>query len=215
MIKIFAFLLSTAASAQTYVAIGDSITTGFAAGVSWTQSFAEQIGADKPKIVAMPGLTTGLMTYQGHLARYASAEIVTILGGANDVCWGLSDQIPANISRIMDKVPTAETLIGNIPNLRNVYNVWRARKSLRCNLAYVGCYRYFAGSEDHRQAVDEKIKLINDQLKSLAETTGAVYVDLYSEQYTDQDISRVDCFHPSPSGQQKIADKFASAYESR
>lgn len=210
-------MLAAIVASVTYLAIGDSITSGFIVGKSnnWAtgsglESFAAHLEADKAYNVSFPGLQSSHMRYQAHLANYAKANVVSILAGANDACWGHASEVPERVAALVEQVAkTADTIyVGSIPDLAKVYSL--ASPSWTCGLAKIECHAYMLGSEEYRSQVDREIAEANNALRELA-SDKVVFVDIFSEEYTPEDISSVDCFHPSVSGQQKIADSFKKA----
>lgn len=212
-------MLAALVAGVTYLAIGDSITSGFIVGKnhSWAtgsglESFAAHLEADKSYNVSFPGLQSSHMGYQAHLANYAKANVVSILAGANDACWGNASKVPERVARLIEMASeTADVVyVGSIPDLSKVYSL--SQPSWTCGLAKIECHGYMLGSDEYRSEIDREIVEANHALRELAnQSDKVVFVDIFSEEYTPEDISSVDCFHPSVSGQQKIADSFKKA----
>ena len=208
-------MLAAIVAGVTYLAIGDSITSGFLVGRhnSWAtgsgiESFAAHIEADKSYNASFPGLQSSQMGYQAHLANYVTADVVTILAGANDACWGNVSEVPERVRALIETLDAETIYVGSVPDLAKVYSL--ARPSWTCKLAKVECHAYMLGSDEYRAQVDAEIVAANEALRELT-SDKVVFVDIFSEEYQPKDISRVDCFHPSVSGQQKIANAFKKA----
>jgi len=221
---------ASAAAARdiVYVAIGDSITSGFnAEGIgqigqySWAtgwgldEPFASTLGARQRYNVALPGAWSTMIGYQTGFAHYVEANYVSIMVGANDVCWGNTGDIVANIEKqvraLAPYTHVSKIFIGGLPDLRQLYEV--REKTLRCELPKVMCHPYFSGDLAYRQKIDQDIIAINRDLWRLTiEYSKVVFVDLANDTYQASDISPVDCFHPSAAGQKRIAGKFSEAF---
>lgn len=210
-------LASLLTASLVYVAIGDSITTGFAAEpytidqrYSWAtgleESFAVQVEADKSYNLAFPGITANLIDYQVEIAKRLKPNVVTILAGANDLCWGMGDKIAPKIKAIVSELEADVILVGGLPDFRQVYNLQKPGKA--CILSKIACHSYFMGDEAFREAIDQQIVEVNNELRDL-EGGKVLFVDINARDYKRDDISTIDCFHPSARGQQKIADEFA------
>lgn len=227
VLVLVSFIYSSIAIGSTYVAIGDSITSGlnsawfapigkfsFATGWGLERNLASYLNADSVYNVALPGAISGYIQYQADFAHHVQADYVSLTIGANDVCWGLSGDVLSNVRRLSRQLlaytHTKKVLVSSIPDLRQVYNVRRNTPS--CQLPKLFCHGYFIGDEAYRQKVDNDILATNRNLEKLTkELPNLVYVNISADTYGQQDISDVDCFHPSPVGQQRIADAFIKA----
>lgn len=223
---------SVDALASTYVAIGDSITSGthaepemkhgfhfsWATGDDVERSFAKQAGFDKVYNVSLPGALSTVMGYQVAIAEHVEANYVSILAGSNDVCWGLGHKVVGNLRSFIERLSAKEHVekifVGTIPDLEQVYQI--AKKRSYCfAMTTVMCPNFMARGDDYRAGVLKQIKEINQEIFALEDEYPKVRVvgQLDSQVYGPEDVSVVDCFHPSKIGQQKIADAFAEVFE--
>ena len=217
--------------ADTFVSIGDSITSGTHAEpdtnhgfhYSWAngdlieRNFASQTGMDVALNISLPGAITEILGYQVAFAEHVEANYVSILAGSNDMCWGrghkVLDKIREYVARLSEKPHVKRILVGTIPDLEQVYQIGRLRPYCAAITA-VMCPNFFPRPLEYRQGVMKQIKDVNAEIKALeAEFPKLTVIDQLDEQvYLQEDISVVDCFHPSKVGQQKIADAFADAF---
>lgn len=219
-------LISSVANGVTYVAIGDSITSGFnsdgkifqhswATGWGLERPFSETLKADKHFNVALPGATTGMLGYQAAFAAHVQPDYVSILAGVNDVCWLKPGDILRNIEKVVRSLApytaVKQIYIGALPDLRQLYNL--RRDTPQCGLPKIMCHRYFMGSEEQRRQMDNDILATNRDLAKLqVEYSKVKFVNIADRTYEVTDISESDCFHPSRQGQQRIADAFSGVF---
>jgi len=220
------------ASAFTYVAMGDSITSGthaenkamhgyhfsWATGDQLEANFAKQIGASEAYNVSFPGMVSdGLWWQQVDQVEAKEANVVSLLIGANDVCWGLGHRVLDNVrkivSRLSEKDHVETILVGTLPDLEQVYQVGKTRSYCEV-LTNVMCPHYFLQSDTNRAVIRKEVKDLNEELKKIPnEFPKAKVVAAIGEQnYGPDDISTVDCFHPTKKAQQRIADAFFAVY---
>lgn len=223
-----ALIYSNVALALTYVAIGDSITSGlnsewfapvgkYSFGTGWglERNFASYLNADQVYNVALPGAISGYIQYQADFAHHVKADYVSLTIGANDVCWGLSADVLNSVRKLSRQLlaytHTKKIIVSSVPDLRQVYNLRRDTAS--CQLPKLFCHGYFIGDEAYRQRVDNDVLSLNRNLEKLqVELPNFVFVDITADAYTQDDISSVDCFHPSARGQQRIANRFIESF---
>lgn len=234
--KIFFGLLmcvaATDASSFIYVAMGDSITSGthaenrvmhgyhfsWATGDHLAASFAKQINATEAHNVSFPGMISDGLWWQVAQVEDKKANIVTLLIGANDVCWGLGSRVYLNVKKIIDHLSNTiyvqKILLGTIPDLEQVYRVAMTRPYCRV-ITNVMCPHYFVQTDKNRAGIRKEIQKINDRLTALpSQYSKLKVVPIGDQTYGDEDISTVDCFHPTKKAQQRIADAFfASAHD--
>jgi lysophospholipase L1-like esterase len=218
--------------ATTYVAIGDSITSGthaenkamhgyhfsWATGDQLDANFARQIHADEAYNVSFPGMVSdGLWIDQVNKAEEKRANIVSVLIGANDVCWGLGHRVFGNVEKIVDRLSqndSVETiLVGTLPDLEQVYQVGKSR-SYCAIFTNIMCPNYFLRSVEERAKIRQQVKDINKEIAKLPDAFPKVkaVVAIGEQEYGPDDISKVDCFHPTKKAQQRIADAFFEVY---
>jgi len=227
---VFSFLLSSPVHAFTYVALGDSITSGlnsepwsllgqysWATGWDLDRPFAKEIGADKYYNVALPGAITEVVDYQVSFTKLVKADYVTFIAGTNDVCWGLGHLTVNHVRDLIEKLSKQENvkkiLVGTLPDLQQVYDLRRESKA--CELTKIFCPNFFLGTEEYRAGVSRQIRDINEAFKRLEyDFPKVLAVDSLNDNvYHQDDISTVDCFHPSKIGQQRIADLFSATFK--
>ena len=222
------YSLPALASPITYVAIGDSITAGLAAEVSapwhkysWATGyglahpFAQTLSAESYYNVALPGATTRMLRYQTTFSAESQANYVSIMAGTNDICWigagNIITNIKAAIRELSAYTSVQKIFVSSIPDIRQIYNL--RSNSYICQLPKLACHDYFTGTDEYRNKTDQEILAVNRTLWILTkEYSKVVFVDITNDTYEKSDISALDCFHPSSSGQQKIADKFSEAF---
>lgn len=170
----------------------------------------------------------------GDLLRQAAgtpsnATYATVLTGGNDICAAdsvatlpaaetIKNRVATGVAEIKRKAPQAKILIGSIPNLIKLYSVVKEsptgtmyhESNLICPIALGTSPSESSAQADARRAtVDAKIREVNASLKDLAESTPGVTWDggaIYGVDFALEDISTADYFHPSYSGQRKVAD---------
>jgi len=108
----------TVEGSQTVAAVGDSITAGYLAPVSWPTLMTTW---DTGTITNLghPGWTTATMAEHFGDALATGAQVITIMGGTNDCGYGLPvDQAVANIGSMATAAEQAgrrPVLIGPLP----------------------------------------------------------------------------------------------------
>lgn len=159
----------------------------------------------------------------------ANATYVTILTGGNDICGAttvaelpsaatIKSRVAAGISEVKSRAPQAKIFVASIPNLTRLYSVVKQdptgttyhQSNRICPIA-LGSFASEtpAQAENRRKAVDSKIREVNKSLSELSTSTNGVTWDggaIYGVDFSIEDISTADYFHPSYSGQRKTAD---------
>lgn len=216
----------------TYVAIGDSVTSGthaenkamhgyhfsWATGDQLDASFAKQINADEAYNVSFPGMISdGLWLTQVQQAENKKANVVSVLVGANDVCWGLSHRVLTNVTKIVERLSSSDSvdtvMVGTLPDLEQVYQVGKKRPYCAV-FTNIMCPNYFLRSDAQRAVIRAEVKRINEEISKLPNTyqKAKVVLAIGEQKYGEDDISKVDCFHPTKKAQQRIADAFFEVY---
>jgi lysophospholipase L1-like esterase len=224
-------------------AAGDSITRGFVAApdtcptsdcpqYSWAtgtstpvHSQSQRMGALSQTTVATANVArTGatMADLAGQLAAVpASAQYVTVLMGANDVCTSspatmtptatFSQQFSDALSAFHTAHPTTLVFVGSIPNL---YQLW---STLHTNRSAASAWRTFgicpsmlstSNSESTRQAVLAQEKADNAELAKVCTPALSCRFDdnaVFNHQFGAREVSTVDYFHPSITGQATLA----------
>ncbi len=164
----------------------------------------------------MSALDGQLKTAAGQGVQYA-----TVLMGANDVCTSsistmtptatFQGQFTQALSDYFAANPTSHVFVSSIPN---IYQLW---KLLHTNSAATSTWRTFGicqsmlsstNTETQRQAVLTQEKADNSALASVCAGFANCRWDnlaTYNTAFTTSDVSTVDYFHPSVSGQNTLA----------
>ena len=227
----------------TFVAIGDSLTTGFnaqrlldnfpfswATGTTSTSAFVSQAS----RVEQVAGRTVKRLNFAVagsralDLARQAAEtqdqkpDFATVLIGANDVCsWpedhhealGQFDRdLRAGIDGLLAKNPDVRIALVPVPDMGKLYDLGSTHG---CQAIWniVGLCSALLGSERspaERQSFLHRLEDLNHQVESIAASyrnNVRFEAALADVQFEWQDISRIDCFHPSVAGQGKLSQK--------
>lgn len=225
-----AFLSGNAdADADVYVAIGDSITAGTNAAslelgheYSWAtgkglRNFADslQIPEDARHNVAFPGALSHSLAWQSRAVRYFKASVVSIVIGSNDFAWNQGQYVVSHIEKALatlQQLPhVRHILLGTVPNLEHIYQLGQGRPY--CQFTHMLAPLFLKATDTRRAAVMQQLVSTNAKIKAMPEVYDKVtVVDLEAEKFAHEDISRIDCIHPSVQGQQRIAGRFMTAF---
>jgi lysophospholipase L1-like esterase len=159
----------------------------------------------------------------GQLAAGASqrAGYVTILMGANDVCTSsistmtptatFETQFKTALGNFVAARPSARVFVSSIPD---IYRLWSI---LHDNLYAAGTWNLFnicqsmlsaSNTEQQRQQVVAQEKADNDALARVCHAFRQCRWDnyaVYNTAFSTADVSTVDYFHPSVTGQKNLA----------
>jgi lysophospholipase L1-like esterase len=159
----------------------------------------------------------------GQLAAAASqrADYVTILMGANDICTSnISTMTPTAtfetefktaLANFLAAQPNARVFVSSIPD---IYRLWYL---LHNNLLAVATWQSFnicqsmlnvSNTEQQRQQVVVEEKADNDALARVCQSFRQCRWDnyaVYNTPFSTADVSTVDYFHPSVTGQKNLA----------
>ncbi len=226
-------------------AIGDSITTGFDAktplnnkSLSWStgnnifgfvnshyrravKKFSGPVV--KYNVAKVGSNSAGLAQQLTRLTdklKGRELDYLTVMSGANDVCWwprdhkSYLDRYQANMRQTIETAkklnPNVKITLVPIPNMLLLYELGKAKGcSYRWRLFPMCDVLFFSQEESDRVAFGERLRDLNDTLHGLAdEYSDNVYFAerVGTAKYVVEDISGIDCFHPSMTGQQKIAE---------
>lgn len=154
------------------------------------------------------------------------AEYVTILIGANDVCTptaaGMTDpttfrsQFETAMQTVKTKAPKARIYVVSIPNVYNLWSVLQGNSSARSAWSFFSiCQSLLANplstaqaDVDRRNAVYQRNIELNVQLQQICAMYPQCTFDnnaVFSTSFVASDVSTIDYFHPSVSGQAKLA----------
>lgn len=238
---------TTATTPAVMAALGDSITRASVADGtggdnlpnSWSTGTSTAVMSHRTRIaqlsgtaptaynLAQGGTETSDLPRQASLAVSKSADYVTILSGANNICRAdtLAD-VPSLASvrsdfadaldTINDGAPGAEIVVASIPSLMSMYLAGRGSAEARFVWSYAGvCPIMLANPSDgsdtaqaRRASVEDRVDAMN---RVIAEACAAADRCTYDDgavnemSITFADLSTRDYFHPSISGQAKIS----------
>ncbi|MEU4568012.1 SGNH/GDSL hydrolase family protein [Micromonospora sp. NPDC023956] len=171
--------------------------------------------------------STHLATQATNALAAADADYVTILVGGNDICYASTpsgttspDTFEANVRRSLDiiraKNPDTRVMLASVPSMMSLYRIGRDNVLIRARWSLIGiCPVMLANPTDtssaaneRRAAVEARVDGYNQRLAKLAAERGNVFYDngaVHDTPFTSSDLSILDGFHPSLSGQNKIA----------
>jgi lysophospholipase L1-like esterase len=159
----------------------------------------------------------------------AYPDYVTLLIGPNDICAKtVEEMVPVddyywNIVRVVDEVlsksPKSRILLSSIPDvekLRNIAKDAHLHSGMKCSrlwsTAHVCPTLTSLSDPAGRALVKQRVDQYNEALKDVARSRSAYYGDrvrygwhTFETDYNPNDLS-IDCFHPNPSGQEKLAE---------
>lgn len=185
------------------------------------------LGETYPLTYAELGATSGDLHDQASLARWVHPEVATIMIGANDVC-GASDatdlpdpaeyagDVQGAIDTLQSTTPDVDVLLVSIPDLERLRDVgksdWRTRVRWdawdHCSIVLGDPRSTSAATMDRLAAVSANIDSLNAELESIAAADANVWSDggaVHATSFSLGNLSTLDGFHPSVSGQALIA----------
>ena len=150
-------------------------------------------------------------------------DYVTIDIGANDVCtWGAvyeaqlqayQTTLRAQIARLIQARPTIKVVLAPVPDIHNLWQVAVQQQGCQARWDLIGmCKPLLASSasDADRGAFVTRWQAINDVIDQVAKEFPANVLHdpgLAHTQFTWDDVSPMDCFHPSVAGQNLLAEK--------
>ncbi len=192
------------------------------------KSHYERILALKPSIYghkyndARSGAKMADAPGQAQAAVNQGARYVTILMGANDVCTSspstmtsvgdFKAQFAATISTLAAGLPSGKhVFVSSIPNIYQLWNVFKDNSTARLvwSAAHI-CQSMLSSNntEADREAVLAREQAFNEVLANVCSPYAFCRFDEYAVfnyQFIGSDVSKLDYFHPSLSGQAHIA----------
>jgi lysophospholipase L1-like esterase len=189
-------------------------------------SHYERIRAENPAIRghrwnnAVSGARMADAPGQARRTVEQGAEYVTILMGANDLCGWDGALTPASTFRAQFRetlevlrtgLPGSHVFVASIPNLHQLWSILRTHP-----LAQVvwqtadicpSMLDFFSSPAD-RQAVIDRQRELNDVLRDVCASWSRCRFDnylTYNYDFTRDQVSRLDFFHPSLRGQATLA----------
>jgi phosphatidylinositol alpha 1,6-mannosyltransferase len=188
----------------TYVALGDSFTSGLADGESrWPDQVARALGPGvRYENLAWVGATSeDVETVQ--LARALSLEpdLVTLICGANDVLEsvrpdvdGYAARLSRMFGRLLREAPQAAVVTATYPDLS----------------------RFLALRPRSRARVEKGMRAFNEACRAVAKRHDVALLDGFVHPAaSDRQIFADDGFHPSEEGHRRAAVEFLRALRQR
>jgi lysophospholipase L1-like esterase len=166
---------------------------------------------------AVPGADSSDLKGQFAQAAAFGADYVTVLIGGNDVCWNptplgvFRQRVRSAFADYFSAAPNSKVFVASIPN---IYRLWN---TLHTNLvaqltwnAFDICPEMLSASttEAQRQKLLQLEVSFNDVLAATCAQYAGCRWDGYATfnyRFTANDISTVDYFHPSITGQNSLA----------
>lgn len=201
---------------------------------SWSTGTSTSVNSEYRRILALNPAISGhgfndaktgatMVDLDGQLRTAAGqgVQYATVLMGANDVCTSSASTMTATttfqsefqtaMSDFFATDATAHVFVSSIPNIYQLWSVlhgnaaatatWRAGNICQSMLAA-------SNTESDRQAVVAREVADNDILRTVCEQFANCLWDgdaTYDTAFTSSDVSTIDYFHPSVSGQNKLA----------
>jgi lysophospholipase L1-like esterase len=148
-------------------------------------------------------------------------QYVTVLMGANDVCTSSSatmtdpalfrQQFRSAMTTFFGSHPDAYVFVSSIPNIRQLYDLLKGNRSATNTWGAFGiCQSMLAATntEAQRTAVSARQALFNAALAEVCASLDRCRWDggaTFTYAFTAADVSTVDYFHPSVTGQASLA----------
>jgi lysophospholipase L1-like esterase len=202
-----------------------SWSTGYAP-LDGITSHYERIRARNPAIAgrhyndAVSGARMEHAPAQARRAVGQGAEYVTILIGANDLCRddtltrtkSFRRQFTKTLAILRSGLPDSRVFVASIPNLYQLWTALRADPVAQFVWQVTGIcpsmMSLFSSPAD-RRAVITRERQFNRILQQVCATWSRCRFDdhlVYDHDLTRDLVSRLDYFHPSPSGQAALAE---------
>lgn len=164
---------------------------------------------------------------QAALATSQRAEYITILSGANDVCSPTVEEMTSveeykklfteALGTIYNQLPLTKTFVASVPSLYNLWELGKDNPSAitawqegnTCQSILAEPTSMEAADIERRNFVEQRIKEYNTVLEEVcAEYKNCLFDDyaVYNHKFSLPEISSVDYFHPSISGQKALAN---------
>ncbi|QAY69505.1 SGNH/GDSL hydrolase family protein [Xylanimonas protaetiae] len=209
--------------------LDDSWALGTAPGVD---SFATRLGGSgsaRPATLpfAMEGATVGEALDHVQEIVDRKPDVVTVLLGANDACARTFDDMTSAeefaasmttlLQELADGLPDATLLAMSVPDLNQIWELgkddpdavglWSKSPSCRSLLWHADS----TSSDDaaRRAAVDQRVRDFNAAIATACTALPTCVSDggaLHDVRFAPEDMSSIDHFHPSATGQARIAE---------
>jgi lysophospholipase L1-like esterase len=171
---------------------------------------------------AVTGAKANDLSRQVENAVAKRPDYVTILIGANDLCTSstrtmtsvatFTSEVTAALAALHQQLPEARIFVGSIPNLYQLWSVLHTDGWARFVWSVAGiCQSMLAptNTEAQRQQVAQRELAFNHVLAESCRQYSRCRWDgdaVYHHAFTPSQVSRLDYFHPSLSGQSALAD---------
>jgi lysophospholipase L1-like esterase len=188
---------------------------------------AETSGAvPTTEIIASDGASVESLPAQAERAVELEPDLVTVLIGANDVCAPSFDEITPedafaqNVTTAFDilatGLPDARVYVSSLPNLVRLIDAKKDdptavatwKKIAQCRSLLFNATSSEQADVDRRASISTLIETFNGVLADACATHPHCIWDddaAFDLEFTGDDVSTIDFFHPSATGQQKLA----------
>jgi lysophospholipase L1-like esterase len=188
----------------TYVALGDSFTSGLVSGETrWPDQVARALGPDvRYENLAWVGATSeDVERSQLDRALSLQPDLVTLICGANDVLEsvrpdpdGYAERLGRMYARLRRERPSAVVLTATYPDISRFLDL-RPRTSAR---------------------VQRGMRVFNAACRRVADRHGVALLEGFDHPAaSDRSTYAADGFHPSPEGHRRAAAAFLRALRTR
>lgn len=190
-------------------------------------------------IAAVNGARIDDLASQAVGAAGRNVTYATVMLGGNDVCRDTIADLPtdaeieshfrAGMATLLAQTSSGATIqVVGIPNIKRLYDVGKSKTALGivdCEVLWAGTVLGFPcgsmlspfNSEADRQYVDARTRGYNAVLQRVSAELDAanpelvVYADTYGFNFVENEISNLDCFHPSWRGERTLSREIWNA----
>jgi lysophospholipase L1-like esterase len=184
-------------------------------------------------IAAVNGARVDDLGTQAAGAAGKTVNYATVMLGGNDVCRDTIADLPTDAefeanfragmaTLLANTVNNATVQVVNIPNVKRLYDIGKSKQALgivNCQVLWAGTVLGFPcgsmlspfNSEADRLFVQSRNVAYNDIIRRVTAELDAAnpeflfHGDAYSFNFVQSEISNLDCFHPSWTGQRTLA----------
>jgi lysophospholipase L1-like esterase len=184
-------------------------------------------------IAAVNGARIDDLATQAASAAGKSITYATVMLGGNDVCRDSIGDLPtdaaieadfrAGMATLLARLPSSATIqVVGIPNIKRLYDIGKNKTALGiadCEVLWAATVLGFPcgsmlspfNSEADRQYVDARTRGYNAILQQVSAELDAAnpefifFGDAYAFQFVENEISNIDCFHPSWRGERTLS----------
>jgi hypothetical protein len=173
--------------------------------------------------VAVSGSKVEDLKAQANRLANHKPDYVTIEIGANDLCAWTSDyaakilqfgiDLRFIVARMVDINPDVKILLASIPDIYGLWEIGSRRPDCQLRwdvLRLCGPLLSSGVTTQERVAFVERWRIVNANIQSVAEAFPKNVIfnaAVASSRISSEDISSIDCFHPSVHGQNLLADR--------